>query len=294
MPVQRNAIDPNIVILAGGISSRMRKSAASSAGADGFLRHEAMEKPKSMMPVGKEPKPFLDYLLDNIARAGYRNVVIVVGERDTTIRDYYQQQRGSRQFSDLSISYAVQDIPQGREKPLGTADALLQALKTKPSWKNQKLTVCNSDNLYSTKVLKMLLDDEHGNAMIDYDREAFRFDKDRIAQFAVIKKDEEGFLVDILEKPTHAEISQAADRSGRIGVSMNIFRFSFDHIYPFLETVPFHPVRQEKELPTAAAMMVHRFPRSLFAIPVSEHVPDLTLLTDVSSVDSYLNGESSG
>ncbi len=36
-----------------------------------------------------------------------------------------------------------------------------------------------------------------------------------------------------------------------VGVSMNIVGFKYDMIYPFLEAVPFNPVRNEKELPDA-------------------------------------------
>ena len=287
-------MDPNIVILAGGISSRMRKSVASMADVDSALRREAEEKPKSMIGIGGTKKPFLDYLLENIASAGYRDVVIVVSDRDETIREYYGRGGDGSLSKDLVLSFAVQRIPEGREKPLGTADALLQGLIAMPSWKGHRFSVCNSDNLYSVAALGLLLKDTHANATIDYDRTALRFEHDRVGQFSVIRKDRDGFLVDILEKPSSEEVSRAADAHGRVGVSMNIFRFSYDQILPFLETVPLHPLRQEKELPTAVNMMVKQHPRSLYLLPVSEHVPDLTTLTDIASVRSFIDDSLSG
>lgn len=279
---------PNVVILAGGISSRMKKELQYSSDCDTTLKQEVVRKSKAMLGVGSQARPFLDYVLYNIAQAGYRNVVIVVGERDPSIREYYEQSGGDKQFPLLSFSYAVQPIPDGRTKPLGTADALLYALKAAPSWKGQSFVVCNSDNLYSVGALQALLEDSHTNAMIDYDRSALCFEQQRIEQFSVIKKDAEGYLVDIIEKPSVDLIASVADANGRIGVSMNIFKFSYDMIFPFLEAVPLHPTRQEKELPQAVTMMVAKYPKSMWTIPFSEHVIDLTSQSDIPFVKEYL------
>jgi glucose-1-phosphate adenylyltransferase len=284
MKTQGQPPDPNIVILAGGASSRMKAQAADAP--DASLARDAREKPKGMIGVGASGRPFLDYLLYNIERAGYREAVIVVGDRDDAIRRYYKE--GGAQFPGLAISYALQKIPEGRNKPLGTADALLAALRGSPLWRGKKLTVCNSDNLYSVRALRLLLEDAHRNALIDYDRSALRFPHERIEQFAVIRKNADGFLEDIVEKPNAGEIAQAGDSAGRIGVSMNIFRLSYEMILPCLETVPLHPGRQEQELPLAVKMMVQQHPEAVFAIPLAEHVPDLTTPSDIPGVQEEL------
>ncbi|MCI0695858.1 NTP transferase domain-containing protein [candidate division KSB1 bacterium] len=281
-------MQPNIAILAGGISSRMKKITPAVAQLDPALRRDAAEKPKAMIGVGENFRPFLDYLLGNIAAAGYRNVVIVIGDKDDSIRAYYEEGDGAKQFQGLNISYAVQPIPAGRQKPLGTADALWHALKSMPLWRGQSFTVCNSDNLYSVAALGLMLADRHANAMIDYDRAALQFAPERISQFAVIKKDAEGFLMDIIEKPSPEEMARMADSTGRVGVSMNIFRLAYDRILPCLKTVPLHPVRREKELPAAVKMLVDQNPRAVFTIPRSEHVPDLTTQADILPVREYL------
>jgi glucose-1-phosphate adenylyltransferase len=275
---------PNIVILAGGISSRMRSP--SGVDLDPRLSHEAASRPKGMIGVGAGDEPFLNYLLINVSLAGYRNVVMVVAEHDESIRAYYGD--GPPRFPDLSISYAEQPIPPGRTKPLGTADALQCALHATPSWRGRNLTVCNSDNLYSVLALRLLLEIRHSNALIDYDRAALRFSEERIAQFAVIRKDERGYVRDIAEKPSSAQIARFADPLGRVGVSMNIFRFTFDQIAPVLERVPLHPERQEKELPAAVRLLIAERPQSVYAIPLSEHVIDLTDQSDIPSVQRYL------
>jgi glucose-1-phosphate adenylyltransferase len=58
---------------------------------------------------------------------------------------------------------------------------------------------------------------------------------------------------------------------------------------PVLEKVPLHPVRQEKELPVAVALLVGKFPRSIYAIPASEYVPDLTDRGDIETVRQYMH-----
>jgi NDP-sugar pyrophosphorylase family protein len=280
----------NIIILAGGASSRMKKS-VESASVDGRLVHEAKTKAKAMVAVGNDARPFLDYLLLNVEKAGYENVVIVVGETCASVRDYYEREGKASQFPRLKFSYVVQQIPTKREKPLGTADALLQALNATPSWTGQRFTVCNSDNLYSATALKLLLEDEHDNAMIDYDSAGLEFSEERVAQFAIIKKDGGGFLQGIVEKPSLDELNRERNSSGRIGVSMNIWRFSFNDVLPYLKTILLHPVRQEKELPVVVQNMVMDLPRSVFTIPLAEHVVDLTSLADIPFVQEYLRRE---
>src|SRR2546427_10409768 len=115
-------MDPNIVILAAGISYRMQRSVPGVEAVDPMLACEAQSKPKSMIGLGEGRRPFLDYLLFNVSASGYRDVVLVIGEKDREIRDYYGERGGRDSFAGLGISYVVQTIPEGRSKPLGTAD----------------------------------------------------------------------------------------------------------------------------------------------------------------------------
>jgi glucose-1-phosphate adenylyltransferase len=277
-----------LVILAGGVSSRMRRPASSAMPIDERLLRDAAEKSKSMIGVGDGDRPFLDYLLFNAREAGFRDLVIVVGEQDGEMRRHYGPADRDNSFHGLSISYVVQPVPEGRKKPLGTADALVRALRSRSDWQGGAFTVCNSDNLYSVAALRALLETTAECAMIDYDRSALEFEHSRIEQFAVIRKSQDGFLEDIIEKPSPDDVKRAKDANGRIGVSMNIFRLAYDIILPYIETVPLHPVRNEKELPVAVRMLVIDRPKIMRAIPMSEHVVDLTNRDDIPRVREYL------
>lgn len=277
-----------LVILAGGISSRMKRPAGNDLQVEYRLLQDADRKAKSMIGVGQNFRPFLDYLLYNAWLAGYTDILIVIGEKDSSIREYYGSKDDNNHFGNLLISYAVQKIPQGRVKPLGTADALYQALIARPDWEGQHFTVCNSDNLYSVNALSLMLSHKYQNAMIDYDRRALQFPAERIQEFGITKKDRDGFLMDIVEKPTAEQIQKASQPDGFVGVSMNIFSLSYDMIFSYLENVPLHPVRQEKELPQAVVNMVKDHPRSVYCFPVAEHVPDLTDKRDIPVVKQFI------
>jgi len=281
----------NLVILAGGISSRMKKPAGENVSIDERLLNQADHKSKSMIGVGKGRRPFLDYLLYNSKKCGYKDIVIVIGENDKSIREHYGLKDSGNNFIGLNISYTIQKIPADREKPLGTADALYQALLTREDWKGKQFTVCNSDNLYSEQALKTMLDTKHKNAMIDYDGNSLEFELVRMEKFAVTKKNKNGFLIDIIEKPSKEFIESIQKEYGYIGVSMNIFRLSYDMIFPFLETIPLNPHRKEKELPNAIKLMINEYPESLYTYYLSEHVPDLTSKEDILKVKKYLEEE---
>ena len=278
-----------LVILAGGISSRMRQPVDEKSNLEERLIRDADEKSKSMIGVGKDYRPFLDYLLFNARESGYRDIILVVGEEDYSIRNYYGEKENCNEYKGLLISYAVQRIPVGKNKPMGTADALLYGLKSKLVWRGHKFTVCNSDNLYSREALTLMLNSEFHGALIDYDRDALEFGSSRIENFAVTIKNERGFLIELIEKPASKQIAELKRKNGYIGVSMNIFSLEYDLILPILEKTPMHPERHEKELPEAVNILAKEYNSSVFAYPLAEHVPDLTSKADIIDVKKFLN-----
>ncbi|MCX7876353.1 MAG: sugar phosphate nucleotidyltransferase [Melioribacteraceae bacterium] len=279
-----------LVILAGGVSSRMKKSLEQEQLLNDPSLADAKNKPKSMIRIGKEGRPFLDYLIMNAKKTGINDITIVISEKDNSIKEYYDSIINENWLKEIKISYAYQKIPEGRQKPLGTADALLEALLSREDWKGEKFLMTNSDNLYSQNAMNILIHSEHKNALIDYNREGLKFEKSRVSSFAVTLKDDENYLVDILEKPSEEQVKNATSSDGVIGVSMNIFMFSYDLILPYLKITPLSQ-RNEKELPTSIKMMINENPKSLYCYPLKEHVPDLTSKDDIKIVQEYLENE---
>lgn len=278
-----------LLILAGGASSRMKKNTENLPEVDSFLIDQANSLTKGMIGVGQGGKSLIDYLLLNANLAGFTEVLLVLHPDDTVTQEYYEQLATTGRAWNMTFRFARQFILAGREKPAGTADALYQALFQNTEWQTGRFVVCNSDNLYSITALNLIWDCIYPNALISYDRDAMKFPQERISSFAIIKTDAEGFLEEIIEKPSDDDTSSILSSQGRLGVSMNLFVMDAATMFPILESTPFHPVRNEKELPTAVSLYGQKFGQGFFTIPLAEHVPDLTSKEDLRVVQDYLS-----
>ena len=276
-----------LLIMAGGMSSRMKKVEGSEA-LDSTLVQQANTLPKGMIGVGKDGRPFMDYLLYNAYKAGYDEVLILINPKDNITKPYYDKLEADGKAWGMKFLYAIQTISPDREKPAGTADAIQQALEQTPQWKGEGFTVCNSDNLYSINVLKLLSENPVQNAVVSYESIALGVKPERVKSFAVIKADADNYLIEIIEKPNEEQIESARDSKGKIGVNMNVFHFNYDDILEYVRKEPFNPVRNERELPTAVMKMASENPRKVVIVVVEENVPDLTSKGDISIVQKYL------
>lgn len=272
----------NIIILAGGASSRMKKSVDQNLSPEKVA--QANQLSKGLIELGG--KPFLSYLLDNILQAGFKNVYIITGENSQMFRRAFEI---NPDFVDLNIQFATQYIPEGRQKPYGTADALYQCIEQYPNLKEDTFCVCNSDNLYSLNALKNLKNANSHQAILAYDIDHLKYPKERIARFAVMKFDDDYNLTTIVEKPEPDKIVDYTDAHQKIRVSMNIFLFDGKSFFKYLESCPAHPVRDEKELPTALMNMIEDNIK-VMGIPIAEHVPDLTSKNDIAILENYFSG----
>jgi glucose-1-phosphate adenylyltransferase len=276
-----------LVIMAGGLSSRMKKAAPDMA----VRPEDAVEadtKDKGMISVGQAGRPLMDYLLINAREAGYSRVIIVTGEDNTAMKMQYGTLEADNPIHGVLVSYAVQPIPDGRTKPLGTADAIYRAMLTYPWLQDVPFTCCNSDNLYSVEALRLLRETRATHAWINYDRAGLEFSAEKISGFALTKTDANGALTGISEKPDPAEIMSYADAQGALRVSMNVFKLDGPVAWPFIRDCPLSEERQEKELPGVVLTIAERHPGTVVGIPLCEHVPDLTEKADISRVRDYL------
>jgi glucose-1-phosphate adenylyltransferase len=276
-----------LLIMAGGMSSRMKKVEGSES-LDSTLVQQANTLPKGMIGVGKDGRPFMDYLIFNAHLAGYNEVLILKNPKDEVTKPYYDKLVEDGKAWGMIFKYATQQIAPDREKPAGTADAIQQALEQTPEWKGERFTVCNSDNLYSVNVLTLLKENPVQNAVVSYESIALGVEPERVKAFAVIRADSDNFLIEIIEKPNDEQIESARDAKGKIGVNMNVFHFNYDDILEYVRKEPFNPVRNERELPSAVMKMAKENTQKVITVPVEENVPDLTSKGDISIVQKYL------
>ena len=271
-----------IVVLAAGMSSRMKKSVDSNL--DDSKANEANNKSKSLITFGN--KPFIYFLLKNILDAGFETVIMVVGK---DFEDFKNQIDELKLPSKIEVKYAIQKIPGDRVKPFGTADAVSQTMQQLPELQKTSFCVCNSDNLYSTSSLKLIRENSFENAVLAYDRDSLDFPKERVSSFSILMMDTEFNLVNFIEKPTPEQVSENLDENGKIRVSMNIFKFNGNQSFEFIKNCPINPIRNEKELPSALVNMISEDGLYISGIPIAEHVPDLTSKADINTIQKLID-----
>ena len=274
----------SLLIMAAGASSRMKSSVAKDIGT--VATEQANNRTKGLIEIGEDGKPLLYYLLRNAQVAGYKTIYLITAADATFFRSTI---RSLPNLNQLHLVFVTQHIPKGRIKPLGTADAVFQALEQFPELQTNRFSVCNSDNLYSVNAFRRLRSIEQGSGLIAYDSKSLNFTKEKIAGFALLVFDSDFYLENIVEKPAAADLNKAIDEHGSVYISMNAFTFDGNILYSFLSDCPIHLDRDEKELPTALLNMIEVYPNSVRGIPMQEHVPDLTTKEDLLLLEDYLN-----
>ena len=263
----------SIIIMAAGASSRMKKPINNSKLSNAQIE-AANSKSKVLIEFGREKKPFISYLISNIIQAGFKKIYIVTSEKADFFRNNFKIES-----KEVIINFSIQYISKASVKPLGTADAVLQTLDQFPLLKSISFCVCNGDNLYSAQSLFKIRKSKAINAFIAYDRDGLNFSKDRISSFAIVKMDNNNFLIDIIEKPELEIIYKSLDKAGKIRVNMNLFKFNGNQSFKFFKNCPINDSRNEKEIPDVLKNMISEDSKSVLGIPISDSVLDLTSKT---------------
>ena len=276
-------MDKKLIIMAGGASSRMKRSLETSE-LTPQTKKIASSAHKSLIPLGSKQKPLLFHLIQNAVNAGFKEVYLITSPENEAFRECVGSASKNNLFAGALVHYAIQYLPQGRNKPLGTADAVQQAMEQHPELKNESFTICNGDNLYSVHAFALLLaprDTPH--ALISYNRSSLNYSSARMSSFAIIDISEEGLLKNIIEKPDPETLKNYEETSDYIGVSMNIFSFKGALLFPYLKNCPIHLERNEKELPEAVRIMMEEPKNKIRCFKVSEHILDLTSAEDLKN-----------
>lgn len=259
------------VILARGLGSRMRKRGEQSA----LTTEQAATADngvKAMIPIDR---PFLDYVLSELAGAGYRRVGIVIGPEHDCIRRHYEQHPPTI----ISIDYVVQT------EPLGTADAVLAA---EDFAADDEFVVINSDTYYPPESL-VAIAGLGSPGLVGFERDSMlaggNISEQRVTKFAVIQIDDEGWLENIIEKPDEAVLATIAPP---VCLSMNCWRFG-PRIFEACRSISPSP-RGELELPDAVKHAMEKLGERFRVVKVAAPVLDLTSRADISLVADRLAG----
>ena len=186
-----------VVILARGLGTRMQRR-VEGVRLDPEAEQFAEKGWKAFIPISGK-RPFLDYTIHFLRKAGFKEICLVIGPEHDAVREYYSEIDGK--LSDISISFAVQ------EKPLGTAEAVYAARNFVGE---DSFLMLNGDNLYPVDALRELREQRDDICYVaGFEKEALvrnsNFDAERVKSFAVMEVDDDWNLVRIVEKPENPE-----------------------------------------------------------------------------------------
>ncbi len=166
----------------------IKKVVVSAAGQGTRMLHLSEDKSKHLINVDK--RPFLAYLLDNILKAGYQEIILVVGYREDLIKEFLKNYYFDNDKFNISVVNQF-DILGPKEKEYGTACPIKCV---EDLIRNENFISLCGDNFYAVDDLKaMNIDDEYTYVA--------GLENEHPEKFGVLIKDGEDFLEKIIEKP---------------------------------------------------------------------------------------------
>ncbi len=179
------------------------KAVVLAAGEGTRMRPLTYTKPKVMLPIAN--KPILEHLIGELAKAGIKDIVLVVGYRDEIVRNYFND--GSE--FDVNIEYVSQ------RKQLGTADALRSAIHLL----EDDFIMLNGDNIVSSDDIKKIAT------------------SDEMAIGVVSVENPQDFGVVEIENDKVKRIIEKPEKPPSNLINAGVYRFTSD-IIEFLEKTP--------------------------------------------------------
>ncbi|MEN8116300.1 MAG: sugar phosphate nucleotidyltransferase [Bacteroidota bacterium] len=214
---------PTLLILAAGMGSRF-----------GGL--------KQVEPIGPYGEAIIDYSIYDAIRAGFGKVVFIIRE---SFADAFKEKFNAKLKGKIEVDYVYQELdmlpegfslPEGREKPWGTAHAILVAKDVV----KEPFCALNADDFYGKNAYQVMADfltssqSETEYSMVGYHLKNTLSDHGSVSR-GVCKVDENQNLQKIVEttkilKQGDAAVSVEEDGSettltGNESVSMNIWGF---------------------------------------------------------------------
>ena len=279
---------PILVIMAAGLGSRY-----------GGL--------KQIDPVDESGRILIDYAIYDAVTAGFERVVCVIKPE---LEEEFQQVIGRRIQPFVRLCYAHQrldilpegfTIPEGREKPWGTAHAVLCAKDAIDG----PFAVINADDFYGRSAIRAIFDflseprDPRAHAMVGYAIENTLTEHGHVARG--VCGVEGGFLTGIVERtqlvarPGGAAFTEGGRETflpAGTTVSMNLWGFQKSMLSEiearfaaFLrENLPLNPLHCEYFLPLVPNQLIAEGAASVRALPTGEKWYGVTYREDMPRV----------
>jgi NDP-sugar pyrophosphorylase family protein len=291
---------PTLMVLAAGMGSRY-----------GGL--------KQVDPVGPNGEVIIDYSIYDAIRAGFGKVVFII-RRD--IEEVFREKVGRRFEAHVAVEYAYQQlddlpggftVPDGREKPWGTAHAMWAARGAI----GENFGVINADDFYGADSYRILADHLNGandGAVADYSMVGYvlrnTLSDHGAVNRAVCSRNEKGELQEAVEvlkiehDPDDPEQARYPNPGGdgftkltkESIVSMNMFGFTpsifgyiGEHFERFLASRREEP-KSELYIPTVVNDLIHAGRARMLVLPSKESWFGVTYPEDKPHVVAAVGG----
>lgn len=241
---------------------KIKKVVVSAAGQGTRMLELSENKSKHLIEVQK--KPFLAYLLDNILKAGYEEIILVVGYREDMIRKFLEDY----EFKGIKVVNQF-DILGPKEKEYGTACPIKCV---KDLIKNENFISLVGDNFYTVEDLKLMNIDDNYNYVAGVENA-------HPEKFGVLIEDGGDFLDRIIEKPK--------EFAGNL-INTSLYKFTpeiFEKVFE-IEKSP----RGEYEITDAISLLAKE--KKVKVKKMNDFWMDFGRPEDVEKLSKFLNDES--
>lgn len=239
---------------------------------------------KQIDPVGPHGELIIDYSIYDARRAGFQTVVFIIKHE---IEDAFRKAIGDRLSQVMDVRYAFQQlddlpagytVPEGREKPWGTAHAILAARQVVDG----PFAVINADDYYGPHAFEALYTylsqhpdtDRYQYAMVSYPLRNTVTEHGSVAR-GVCQADEDGHLLSVTERTRiekdgdHARYTEDGGQTwhhldGDTPVSMNLWGFHHSFLKELEARLPAfldralveNPLKGEYFLPSVVSALI--------------------------------------
>lgn len=194
---------------------------------------------KQMEPIGPNGEALLNFSVYDAKKAGFNKVVFIIKE---SIEKDFKELVGNKIAKDINVEYVFQtvdNLPEGRVKPWGTAHAILCCKDTV----KENFAILNADDYYGSNAFTelaqfMQTSKDMEFAMVCYDLKNTLSDNGSVARG--VCEIENGYLKTIAERTDIQNFKCTGDNGEQIvlpqdaKVSMNLWALT-PAIFPILE-----------------------------------------------------------
>ncbi len=236
----------------------IKKVVIAAAGQGTRMKHLTKDKSKHLITV--QEKPFLAYLLENLQKAGYSEIILVVGFRADLMQEFLDE------YSFKATVVNQFDILGPKEKEYGT---LCPIKCVKDLVGDEDFLAVYGDNLFSVNDLKSMNIDD------DYCYVAGRIEKEHPEKYGVLISDN-GLLNKIIEKPQ--------EFVGDL-VNTGLYKFT-NEVFDKIPEIKLSP-RGEYELTDAITLLAQD--KKVKIKRIKDHWMDFGNPEDIPKCDKFLN-----